>query len=437
VIPSLARTANLFAKMEFLAELWDNATAPFDPMWYQGTVCAVLVGAVCGVLGVFFVLRSMALIGDALSHAILPGVVVAYMVFQSSNVLILLGGAMVAGLLSAVSMNVVNQYSRTKNDSAIGIVFTAFFALGIILISSLPRGTHFDMKCFLFGEPLAVQQADMWAMLVIAPIVIGLIALLYHPLKLVSFDPVVAAAMGLKVVAFHYLLMAMLSVTVVAGLKTTGVVLVVAMLITPASAAYQLTNRLSTMLVLSAVFGGVSGVLGMSVAFITNSPTGPAIVLVASVFFIAAMLFSPTHGLVFDRVRRWKLAGHIQTEDVLKGIYQLSQAGGCTMPQLIQRLDMPPGRVRAIADRLTREGLVLNNGTLTLSPDGQRHAIEMVRSHRLWETYLADRMALDNETVHTEAERLEHAHDLSDQLDELLGQPTVDPHGSEIPSRPE
>jgi manganese/zinc/iron transport system permease protein len=243
--------------------------------------------------------------------------------------------------------------------------------------------------------------------------------------------------MGLKVVAFHYLLMAMLSVTVVAGLKTTGVVLVVAMLITPASAAYQLTNRLSTMLVLSAVFGGVSGVLGMSVAFITNSPTGPAIVLVASVFFIAAMLFSPTHGLVFDRVRRWKLAGHIQTEDVLKGIYQLSQAGGCTMPQLIQRLDMPPGRVRAIADRLTREGLVLNNGTLTLSPDGQRHAIEMVRSHRLWETYLADRMALDNETVHTEAERLEHAHDLSDQLDELLGQPTVDPHGSEIPSRPE
>jgi ABC-type Mn2+/Zn2+ transport system permease subunit/Mn-dependent DtxR family transcriptional regulator len=397
----------------------------------------VLVGAVCGVLGVFFVLRSMALIGDALSHAILPGVVVAYMMFRSVNVLVLLGGAMVAGLLSALSMNVVNHYSRTKNDSAIGIVFTAFFALGVVLISLLPRGAHFDMKCFLFGDPLAVQRADMLVMLIIAPLVIGLVALLYHPLKLISFDPVVAAAMGLKVAAFHYLLMAMLSVTVVAGLKTTGVVLVVAMLITPASAAYQLTDRLSTMLVLSAVFGGVSGVLGMSVAFITNAPTGPAIVLVASALFVAAVLFSPTHGLLFDRLRRWKLARHIETEDVLKGVYQLSQTGGCTLPRLTQRLSMPAGRVRAIVERLTREGLVINDGTLSLSPDGQRHAIEMVRAHRLWETYLADRTVLDNETVHVEAERLEHAHDLSDQLDELLGQPTVDPHGSEIPSRPE
>jgi len=416
---------------------WSQALQPFSGMWYQGTVCAVLVGAVCGVLGVFFVLRSMALIGDALAHAILPGVVAAYMVFHSANVLILLAGAAVAGLLSAVSMNVVNQHSRTKNDSAIGIVFTAFFALGIILISSLPRGTHFDMKCFLFGEPLAVQRADMLAMMIIAPIVLGVVALLYHPLKLISFDPVVAAAMGLKVAAFHYLLMAMLSVTVVAGLKTTGVVLVVAMLITPASAAYQLTNRLSVMLLLSGVFGGISGVLGMSVAFMTNSPTGPAIVLVASLIFIVAMLLSPTHGLVFDRIRRWKLARHIETEDLLKGVYQLSQTrDGCTLPRLIERLHLPAPRVRHLVERLTREGMLMHNGTLQLTLDGQRHAIELVRAHRLWETYLADRMTLDDDTLHAEAERLEHAHDLADQLDELLGQPTVDPHGSEIPSRP-
>ena len=237
---------------------------PFTRGWWQQTTTSVLAATVLGVLGCFVVLRRMALIGDALSHAVLPGVVVALLLTGSTGVPGLLLGALLAGLLTAVLVNLVSRYSRTKEDSAIGIVFTALFAVGIILISSLPRGTHFDLKCFLFGDPLAVGRDDFWMMVSIGAAVLTIIGLLYHALKLVSFDPVVAAAMGLPVAMLHYLLMGMLSATVVAGLKATGVVLVVAMLITPASAAYQLSNRLGVMLLLSGLFGAVSAAAGMS-----------------------------------------------------------------------------------------------------------------------------------------------------------------------------
>ena len=217
----------------------------------------------------------MALIGDALSHAILPGVVIAFLVTNNTGVWGLLLGALLAGLMTAVLINVVSHNSRTKEDSAIGIVFTALFALGLILISMLPRGTHFDLKCFVFGIPEAVTFAEFSLMTGIAIVVLGTITLLYHPLKLISFDPIVATAMGLPVLFFHYLLMGMISATVVAGLKTTGVILVVAMVITPASAAYQITNRFSNMLILAGFFGALSALLGTILAYILNAPSGP------------------------------------------------------------------------------------------------------------------------------------------------------------------
>ncbi|HEX7010299.1 MAG TPA: metal ABC transporter permease, partial [Phycisphaeraceae bacterium] len=288
--------------LETLAQLqidWSLWDLPLSAQWRAETLCSMLVGTACGVLGCFVVLRRMALIGDALSHAVLPGVVIAFMLSGSAEVTGLLLGALFAGLTTAVLINLVSRFSRTKEDSAIGIVFTALFALGIILISGLPRGTHFDLKCFLFGDPLAVGEADLWMMAVICPAVVGVVALLYHRLKLVSFDPVVAAAMGISVAAYHYLLMGLLSATVVAGLKTTGVILVVAMVITPASAAYQLTNRFWLMLTLAGAFGAASALAGMALAFMTNSPTGPAMVVVAMILFMLAVALSPTHGVVF------------------------------------------------------------------------------------------------------------------------------------------
>ncbi|MBB6428541.1 metal ABC transporter permease [Algisphaera agarilytica] len=452
---------------------WDHSQwlAPWSEQWIAETVCSMLVGVACGVLGCFVVLRRMALIGDALAHAVLPGVVLAFMIGgiawaqwglndsgevtnaaaawagpkiaavidQISPPILLLIGATITGLLTAVLINLVVRFSRTKEDSSIGIVFTSMFALGIVMISALPQSTHFDLKCFLFGDPLAILPEDLKMMAIICPSVLVIVGLLYYRLKLVSFDPLVAAAMGVSVAAMHYLIMGMLSVTVVAGLKTTGVVLVVAMVITPASAAYQLTNRFWAMLVLAGVFGAVSAALGMSLAFVANSPTGPAMVLVAVGLFALSVIFSPGHGVVFDRIRRYKLARHVENEDVLKAIYRLGpQPSGRFHDTLVLQTQLTTKRVASALRRLRGEELVVDQGDqFTLTPAGVRHAETMVRAHRLWETYLADRMGVSPEEVHDEAERLEHAHDLAERLDETLGRPDVDPHGSAIPRRNE
>ncbi|MEM1108635.1 MAG: iron chelate uptake ABC transporter family permease subunit [Planctomycetota bacterium] len=459
-------TPTLLALLDWDLGQW---SAPWSAQWIAETLCSMLVGLACGVLGVFVVLRRMALIGDALSHAVLPGVVFSFLISgiawaswglnengEVTNAaaawagpkvaavidgitppVLMLIGATVTGLITAVLINLVVRFSRTKEDSSIGIVFTAMFALGIIMISALPQSAHFDLDCFLFGDPLAIQEEDLWMMGIICPAVLLTVGVLYYRLKLVSFDPLVAAAMGVSVAAMHYLIMGLLSVTVVAGLKTTGVVLVVAMVITPASAAYQLTNRFWVMLVLAGVFGAVSAAVGMSIAFVVNSPTGPAMVLVAVAIFGLAVVFSPGHGIVFDRIRRFKLARHVENEDVLKAIYRLGpQPAGKFQDTLAEQTRLTAGKVTAALRRLRGEELVVDQGeSFTLTPAGVRHAETMVRAHRLWETYLADRMDIPLEEVHREAEQLEHAHDFAERLDETLGRPDVDPHGSTIPRR--
>lgn len=424
--------------MTTLAQLefdWSQWLVPLGSQWWQETTCSVLVGIACGVLGCFVVLRRMALIGDALSHAVLPGVVIAFLITRSSGIVGLLLGALLAGLFTAGLIKIVSQYSRTKEDSAIGIVFTAFFAVGIILISSMGRGTHFDLKCFLFGDPLAVGRDDLIMMAVVAPTVLLTVFLLYHPFKLASFDPVVAATMGVSVTALHYLLMGMLSATVVAGLKTTGVILVVAMVITPASAAYQLCNRLWTMMILAGVFGALSAAAGMSVAFITNCPTGPAMVLVATVIFGIAMLLSPSHGVVVRAMHRRKVRRHIDGEDVLKAVFHGETSDRpYGVQDLISDTGLVPARIHASLKELGNTRCVsVAGGTITLTSAGRNRATELVRSHRLWETYLADEAGVELDKIHTEAERLEHAHELADEVDATLGHPRRDPHGTIIP----
>ena len=437
-----------------LAQLQIDTSQVLSPWgeWLPQTLGSMLIGVTCGVLGCFVVLRRMALIGDALSHSILPGVVGALLLFGVSASspawlpsilagasdkwlpLWLLAGAMVAGLMTAVIINIVHRHSRTKEDSAIGIAFTAMFALGLIAISSLPRGTHFDLKCFVYGEPLAIATPDLWLMGIICPAVLLIVGLLYQRLKLISFDPVGAGALGVPVQTIHYILMGLLAATIVAGIKSTGVILVVAMVITPASAAYQLTSRLWAMLLLAGVIGGVSVGLGMSLAFTINAPTGPAMVIVVVLIFIAAVLLSPSHGWVFERLRKRRLAQHVAQEDVLKAIYRLGQQPLDNVQPVGQETGLTPKQIRRSISRLIQENLLrITDGAVALTDSGQRHAMELVRAHRLWETYLVEKAGVDPSDVHDQAEWLEHAHELAEQLDEKLGKPQTDPHGSQIP----
>lgn len=256
---------------------------------------SVMVGIICGVIGCFIVLRGLALMGDAISHAVLPGVAVSYMLGIN-----FFYGAVLFGMLSAISIGIVSQNSRIKSDASIGIVFSAFFALGVILITQAQTAT--DLTQILFGSVLTVRSSDMWTTLIIGTIVLAIVILFYKELLISSFDQTMAAAYGLPTKFIHYVIMVLLTLTTVASLQTVGVVLVVAMLVTPASTAYLLTNRLWMMILLSASFGALSAIIGLYFSFIYNLASGAVIVLVTTVFFLIAFIFAPKRGILWRSI---------------------------------------------------------------------------------------------------------------------------------------
>lgn len=270
------------------------------PYLQNALFAAVLVGIICGVIGCFIILRGMALMGDAISHAVLPGVVIAYMLGASFFV-----GAVITGVLTALAIGFISQNSRIKEDSAIGIMFTAMFAAGVVLITAL-QGTSVDLWHILFGNVLAVSRTDLYFTLGIGIFVLGTIVIFYRPLLLSTFDETMAKATGLPVKWIHYMLMLLLSFVTVASLQTVGIILVVAMLITPGATAYLLTERFSVMLFLSAFFGVFSAVTGLFFSVIYDVSSGASIVLVASVLFAIAFFFAPKQGLVFKMLKKPK-----------------------------------------------------------------------------------------------------------------------------------
>lgn len=262
----------------------------------KALITSVMVGIICGVIGSFIVLRGMALMGDAISHAVLPGVAISYMLGINYFY-----GAVVTGVLTALGIGVINQHSRIKSDSSIGLVFSAFFALGIILITMAQSAT--DLTQILFGNVLSVRSSDMWLTIIVGTIVIVTVILFYKELLVSSFDETMAAAYGLKTRLIHYGIMVLLTLVTVASLQTVGVILVVSMLITPASTAYLLTNRLSTMIVLASFFGALSAVVGLYISFIRNLPSGPVIALATTAIFLLAFIFSPKQGVLWRMLK--------------------------------------------------------------------------------------------------------------------------------------
>ncbi|CAM3660962.1 metal ABC transporter permease [Cytobacillus oceanisediminis] len=262
----------------------------------KALLTSVMVGIICGVIGCFIILRGMALMGDAISHAVLPGVAISYMLGIN-----FFFGAVFSGVLTAIAIGFVSQNSRIKHDTSIGIMFTAAFASGIIIITMLKSST--DLYHILFGNVLAVRSSDMWITLGISLIVIAAVYLFYKELLVTSFDETMAAAYGLPVRFIHYFLMTLLTMVTVASLQTVGIVLVVAMLITPAAAAYLLTERLWVMIFLAAGIGVVSSIVGLYFSFTYNLASGATIVMAATSIFVLVFLFSPKHGLVWKTLR--------------------------------------------------------------------------------------------------------------------------------------
>ena len=397
-----------------------------------------MVGIMCGVLGCFIVLRNMSLVGDALAHAILPGVVVAYILVGYST-LAFFTGAVVAGLVTAFGITWIQQMVRTKNDAAVGIVFTSMFSLGVILISRISRsdGVHLDLKDFLFGYALGVSDTDLLLTGLIMVYVLGSVAVFYRYLFASTFQSVVAETMGVPVRLLHYFLMLLLSFAVVASLQTVGVILVVAMLITPAATALLLSQRLNRVIFLAAGIGALAAVVGMAVAVWLNTPPGPAMALVATFFYLMTVVFAPRKGLVAKAYYRYQRGRLTVREDIVKRIFRQNQQHGTADPALIrEQLDLSPAGWKRHLGYLRSKGL-MQRGELRLTDAGRLLALRMVRAHRLWETYLNQEVGLTPDQIHEEAERLEHllTEEMLDRVDEALGYPGEDPHGSEIPGK--
>ena len=271
-------------------------TQPFTLEFMQrALIASLIVGVVCSVLGCFVVLRAMAFLGDALAHAILPGVAIAYLLGAN-----LLAGALIAALVVAVGIGLFSRRGAVKEDTAIGILFAAALALGVVLISTV-RSYAVDLTHILFGNVLGVSTGDLWLTGILAAAVLATVFLLYKEFLLASFDPVLAHTLGRRPELLRFVMLILLALTVVVSLQTVGVGLVAAMLVTPAATAYLLTRRLSRMMALSAVIGAISSVAGLYFSYYLNVASGAAVVLTATVVFMVAFVAAPQRGLLARR----------------------------------------------------------------------------------------------------------------------------------------
>jgi ABC-type Mn2+/Zn2+ transport system permease subunit len=269
----------------------------------RGIAAAVMVGIVCAMVGTYMVLRGMAFLGDALAHSILPGIAVGYIVSGGARAPILWWG-MGTGVLTAIGIGAVGKGAQVKEDTAIGIIFSGMFALGIALISTM-RSYAVDLSHFLFGDVLGVSSTDLWITGALAALVFVVIFVFYKEFLVLSFDPILAETLRFPSGFLHYLLLVLIALTIVVSLQTVGVALMVAMLTTPAATAYLLTKRLAPMMVIASVIGALSGVVGLYLSYYVSVASGAAIVLVCTATFLLALFFSPRRGLV----RGW-VTGH-------------------------------------------------------------------------------------------------------------------------------
>ncbi len=283
-----------------MAEIIDGLLTPLSYAFIQrGLLAALMVGVLCSVIGCYVVLRSMAFLGDAMAHAVLPGVAVAYLLGGNLTL-----GALGAALVVALGVGLFSRRGMIKEDTAIGVLFAAALSLGVVMISSI-RTYAVDLSHILFGNVLGVSSLDLWLTAIIGGVILVSILVFYRQFLVISFDPVLAATLRIRVGLFNNLLLVLLALTIVISMQTVGVGLVAAMLVTPAATAYLLVRRLPKMMVLSGLIGGFSSLVGLFASYHLNVASGAAIVLTSTIIFLVVFLFAPQRGLVWDLSRRY------------------------------------------------------------------------------------------------------------------------------------
>jgi manganese/zinc/iron transport system permease protein len=370
---------------------------------------AVVLGIVSGVLGCFAILRRQSLFGDALAHAALPGVCLAFMLTGAKQPLALLIGAALSGWIGALAVLGIVRGSRIKEDAALGIVLTVFFGLGIVLLTRIQRtgnASQSGLNHFLFGQAAVLLQRDVLLMAGLGAVTLAVVALLYKEFKLLAFDPAFGSSLGYPMGRLGVLLTALITVAVVIGLQSVGVVLMAALLIAPAAAARQWTDRLSVMIGLSATFGAVSGLVGAVLSSVdARVPTGPLVILLATAIVVVSLTVAPRRGLVWTALRRRRTNRRLARERVLADLAPFAGQGQVIEPALLG------ASARAGLSGLARPGLVESAGGARwrLTEEGRRQvaAADRRRQHRRAE--LARQLHVAETEIHLDATDLSRA----------------------------
>ncbi|MCC9167606.1 metal ABC transporter permease [Pontibacter harenae] len=409
------------------------------------TLGSVLLASSSAVVGCFTLLRKRALVGDAVAHAVLPGVCLAFILSGTKNPLILLLGAFVTGWFSLIVIDFITSRSRIKEDTAIGLVLSVFFGIGILLLTSIQHSgnaSQSGLDKFLFGKAASLVGEDLITFSIVAVLLLVTTLVFYKELMLLCFDQAYAKTIGFPVRTLELLLTTLTVLAVVVGIQAVGVVLMAAMLITPAAAARFWTDKLKLMLVIAALIGAFSGVAGAFVSYTAPAmPTGPWIVLIVSMIAIASFSFAPKKGW-FSRIARQRRNRRlILEENLLKLLYHLGEQkqdffSPRSLPNLLERRNIPKDQARTGLDKLRRQGYVEKSKEgWRLTTQGQKRGRRVVRLHRLWELYLTQYLNLASDHVHEDAETIEHiiTPDLEQKLMEELNYPQLDPHSAKIP----
>lgn len=421
---------------------------------------AVVISLSCALVGNFLVIRRMSLMGDAISHAVLPGIALAFLVGGSRSPLPMFVGAVVAGMGTAFFTEWIHRHGKVEESSAMGVVFTTLFAIGLVMIVQAADSVDLDPGCVLYGaielsplDTLSIGDYDIPRSLVIGLVVLTfnlvVVGLFYKEFKITSFDPEAATALGIPARRMYYLLMAMVAITTVASFESVGSILVIAMLIVPGASAQFLAVRLGGVIGWSLILAATSAVGGHAAAvtippwfgFIDTSTSG-SIAVVSGLLFTGAFVCAPHRGLLSRALARRALRHRIAREDILGSLYRWQEehpapASGPSMTLLTQRVGKSGRNVEQSVARLRRDELI-QSGTrsaINMTQEGHRQAAIVIRDHRLWERFLHDKVQLPVDHVHDASEKLEHITDaaLREQLAGDAADTRVDPHGKVIP----
>ncbi len=407
--------------------------------WAMAT--AAVIAASCGLVGTLLVVRRMSLLGDAIGHAVLPGIVVAVLAGGRAGGPLVFLGAVVAALVTVGLTRVVRAAGGLAEDAAAGVVFTSLFALGMVLVGFAPPGTHIDAACVLHGElaflpfdTVPVAGVDVpRAFLVGAIVLLGLVVSVLTTWKLqvfTAFDPAGARVAGVPVGLITMGLLAATAVATVASFDAAGAVLVVAMLVAPAAAAELLTRRLHWMALLAMLLGVAGGCLGYLAAWRCNTSAAGMIAVVLGVEYAVAAVIAPGDGVIMRLVGRARLSWRVVCEDILAALWRAEEAVAAPGGRHVSAGRLPAAWWLATSGRIERV-----DGGWRLSSRGRREAENVVRSHRLWEAWLGRHADVPIDHLHPPAEWVEHhlGSAMRERLQADMDARTADPHGREIP----